>query len=122
MRMNPLTCIISLLSRCSQHVSQTPQNIRKMTVINMTMYRTDQNNNNKKVIDKNVLTFADRWFSDLPVFQLVVDANHQHLVQRNQTGGWTCSLACIVPLGNLGSGGSPQVSSSPDPLQKVFQP
>lgn len=31
------------------------------------------------------LTLTDRWFGDLPVLQLVVDADHQHVVPRNPT-------------------------------------
>lgn len=32
-----------------------------------------------------VLTLADRWFRYLPVLQLVVNADHQHVIPRNQT-------------------------------------
>jgi len=69
---------------------------------------------------KRVLTFTDRGSGDLPVFQLVVDADHQHVVPRNPTEGRTRVLVVPVAPGDLGFGG-PDVAVAPDPVQEVFQ-
>lgn len=69
-------------------------------------------NDSKIIFPKNVLTFTDRWSRDLPVFQLVVDANHQNVIPRNPTEGWTRVLVPVAPVahGYLGPRGSSTVT------------
>lgn len=83
------------------------------------------NNKLQKKEEEPVPTFADRRSGHLPVPQLVVYADDQHIVPWNRAGSWIQVVVFVAPPGRVRprpAAAPDSVTLEPDLLQEVFQP